>query len=160
MIVRQADAADAAAMSAVLQPILTGWNSARRGDAATVLGHYIAHPDRLSCAVACAGARILGFQSLKVARERNDYDLPAGWGIIGTYVAGDAGRRGIGRALFGETLAAAQRAGLAHIDATIGANNAQGLAYYTALGFQTWRALDGAVGKRFDLTAPQQTEGT
>lgn len=160
MIVRQAEAADAAAMSAVLQPILTGWNSARRGDAATVLAHYIAHPDRLSCAVACAGERILGFQSLKVARARNDYDLPAGWGIIGTYVAADAGRRGIGRAVFASTLAAARDANLAHIDATIGTANAEGLAYYTALGFQTWRALDGAVGKRFDLPAPDQTEGT
>ncbi|NVK98977.1 GNAT family N-acetyltransferase [Ruegeria pomeroyi] len=160
MIVRQAGPADAAAMSAVLHPILTGWNSARSGDAETVLTRYIDDPDRLSCAVACEGERILGFQSLKLARAGNVYDLPAGWGIIGTYVAGDAGRRGIGRALFTETLAAARRAGLAHIDATIGADNAQGLPYYSALGFQTWRELDGAVGKRFDLSATEQTEGT
>ena len=153
MIVRQADPADAAAMSAVLQPILTGWNSARRGDAATVLSHYIAHPDRLSCAVACEGARILGFQSLKVAREQNDYDLPVGWGIIGTYVAGDAGRRGIGRALFAESLAAARRAGLAHIDATIGETNAQALHYYSSMGFQPYRKLQGAVG--YSLIVPQ-----
>lgn len=146
MIVRQAEAADAAAMSAVLQPILTGWNSARRGDAATVLGHYIAHPDRLSCAVACEGARILGFQSLKVAGLVNAYDLPAGWGIIGTYVAADAGRQGIGRALFAETLAMARQAGLDRVDATIGAANTGALHYYSAMGFKPYRRLQEAVG--------------
>ncbi|MCV2889274.1 GNAT family N-acetyltransferase [Ruegeria aquimaris] len=156
MIVRQAETADAAAMSAVLLPILAGWNSTRRGDAETILTRYINDPERLSCAVACEGTRILGFQSLKVAGDQNVYDLPAGWGIIGTYVAADAGRRGIGRALFAETLAAARRAGLIHIDATIGEANAQALHYYSSMGFQPYRKLQGAVGYR--LIVPQAEE--
>ena len=150
--IRQAGPDDAAAMDAVLTPILERWGSARPRGAALVLSHYIGHPDRLSCAVAVAEGRIVGFQSLKRATPGNVHDLPEGWGIIGTYVAAEAAGRGVGRALFLETLDAAERAGLNDIDATIGAGNAEGLAYYAALGFADWRTVGTAVGKRLRLT--------
>ena len=152
IMIRQAVEADASGMDAVLTPILDRWGSARPRGVSVVLSNYINHADRLSCGVALSrGGEIVGFQSLIRATPGNPYDLPSGWGFIGTYVAGKAAGQGVGRALFAESLAAAQRAGLQSIDATIGAENAEGLAYYGALGFTTWRPRDTAVGKRFDL---------
>jgi GNAT superfamily N-acetyltransferase len=152
MRIRQAQAGDAEAMDAVLTPILARWGSDRPRGSDHVLAHYIAHPARLSCCVAEEAGRVLGFQSLKRAEPGNPYDLPPGWGIIGTYVSEDAVGRGVGRALFAVSLAAAQAAGLPRIDATIGAGNADGLAYYEALGFRTWRSRGTHIGKVFDVT--------
>ncbi|NDV00718.1 GNAT family N-acetyltransferase [Pseudoroseicyclus sp. CLL3-39] len=112
---------------------------------------YIDHGDRLSCVVAEEAGGLLGFQSLKRVREGNEYDVPGGWGVIGTYVAPGAWRRGIGRALFAANLAAAEGVSLAVIDATVGAKNALGIGFYTAIGFRPWRVVPGAVGLRFDL---------
>jgi GNAT superfamily N-acetyltransferase len=151
MRIRQAQAEDAAAMDAVLSPILERWGSDRPRGPAHVLSHYVAHPARLSCCIAEEGGRILGFQSLKRAEAGNPYDLPEGWGIIGTYVAAEASGRGVARALFNATRAMAEAAGLSRIDATIGAANAEGLAYYEALGFRTWRKTGSAVGKVCDV---------
>lgn len=102
--------------------------------------------------------RVIGFQSLKRAWPDNPYDVAEGWGIIGTHIHPDAGRGGLGRKLFAESLAAAKAAGLQHIDATIGADNATigadneaGLAYYAAMGFVPYRDGDGAIPHRFDL---------
>ena len=153
MEIRQARDADAAAMNAVLEPILRRWGSDRPRGAAHVRAHYIAHPDRVACAVACAGGRLVGFQSLKRAGPGNPYDLPEGWGIIGTYVAAAAAGQGCGRALFAVTRAAAEAAGLLRIDATIAAGNAEGLAYYAALGFRPWRRHGSALGKVYEVDA-------
>lgn len=151
MRIRRAEAADAAALDGVLTPILERWGSARPRGADHVRAHYIEHPDSLACHLAEAEGRVLGFQSLKRAMPDNPYDLPEGWGIVGTYVAAEAAGRGIGRALFAATLRAALAAGLERIDATIGAENADGLAYYEALGFRTWRERGSAIGKAYDL---------
>jgi GNAT superfamily N-acetyltransferase len=152
MRIRQANAEDAAAMDAVLSPILDLWGSSRPRGADHVRAHYILHPARISCCVAETGGSLVGFQSLKRAMDGNPYDLPEGWGIIGTYVAVKAAGRGVGRALFAESLRAAQASGLTWIDATIGAANAEGLGYYAALGFEDWRDLNGATGKRIRVT--------
>jgi GNAT superfamily N-acetyltransferase len=149
--IRQAGPEDARGMDAVLTPILERWGSTRERGAAVVLARYIAHPDRLSCAVAVMEGRIVGFQSLKRAVRGNPYDLPEGWGIIGTYVAAEARGTGVGRALFAVSLEVAERARLPFIDATIGAGNTEGLAYYAALGFDDWRMQGTAVGKRLTL---------
>lgn len=151
MRIRRAEPADAAAMDAVLTPILEGWGSTRPRGAAVVLRHYIAHPVSLACHVAEDGERVVGFQSLKRAAPGNPYDLPVGWGIIGTYVTAGAAGTGVGRALFAASLEAALAAGLDRIDATIGATNAEGLAYYEAMGFRTWRRRGTAIGKALDL---------
>lgn len=147
--VRAARTGDAGEMSAILAPILAGWNSDRPSAPAHVLAHYIEHSDRIACSVAVdAAGEILGFQSLKAARPGNPYGLPEGWGIIGTYVRATAGRQGVGKALFAASLRAAKAAGVSEIDATIGADNALGLGYYEALGFRTYREKPGAVCKK------------
>lgn len=153
MIVRPAESADATAMSRILSEILQSWQSDRPGDPDHVRAHYVEHPDSLACTVAVApDGHLKGFQSLKVARQGNTYDLPAGWGVIGTYVSLCSGRKGVGTLLFSQTLEAAKRAGLARIDATIGKSNLAGRGYYSALGFRTWRDLPTATGKCLTLT--------
>ncbi|MDQ1172361.1 L-amino acid N-acyltransferase YncA [Microbacterium testaceum] len=103
--------------------------------------------------VAVRDGVVIGFQSLKRAWAGNPYGVEEGWGIIGTHIHPDMGRSGIGRSLFARSVAAAQDAGLRHIDATIGADNAPGLAYYVAMGFVPYREGDGESGipHRFDL---------
>ena len=152
MRVRQATEADVDGMCAVLAPILKRWGSERRSDPAHVRAHYVTNPDRLSCAVALDDAgTVVGFQSLKLARAGNVYDVPAGWGIIGTYVADTTTGQGIGRALFAESRKHAISYGLRSIDATIGAQNTGAQAFYAAMGFVRYRELPGAIGARCDL---------
>lgn len=147
-------------MSMILAAVIASWKSRRPYSPEHVLDHYIAHPDRIGCAVAVdRNASILGFQSLKVTRRGNPYDLPQGWGVIGTYVALNDLRKGVGRALFAQMRVTALGAGLTRIDATIGARNQGALAYYDAMGFRTYRHMDGAVGKKLilpDQPTPQR----
>ncbi len=140
---------DAGGMSTVLAEILTEWGSQRPSSPRYILEHYIEHPDGINCSVAkdVAGG-ILGFQSLKIASEKSPYDLPKGWGIIGTYVASNVRGTGVGKALFTSSREAALLAGLSEIDATIGDKNKTALAYYQAMGFESYRTLPGAIGKR------------
>lgn len=150
--VREATAEDAAAMSQILRDILTIWESERPSSVTHVLGHYVDHPDRLRCSVAVDdNGEILGFQSLKRATEGNAYGLPSGWGIIGTYVDAKAAGRGVGKALFASSLDAARAANVTEIDATIGASNESGLAFYDAIGFRTYQTKPGAVCKKYTL---------
>ncbi|WP_165354820.1 hypothetical protein [Tropicimonas sp. IMCC6043] len=57
----------------------------------------------------------------------------------------------MGRALFDATRAAAEAAGIDRIDASIGADNADGLAYYDAMGFRTYRTPDGVIAKLYEM---------
>ena len=134
--------------------IIVSWNSDRACDPAYVASHYIAAADQLTCTVALDPHKdgvVMGFQSLKLAQAKNIYDVAPGWGVIGTYVALDTGRKGIGRRLFDATLVIARQVGLADIDATIGADNAPGLAYYDAMGFETYQRRETSVSKRFTV---------
>ncbi len=149
--IRPATPDDAAAMAEVQAGIFTARGTGLHGDTAWTRARYIDHPDSLACTLAVEAGVVLGFQSLKRAVAGNAYDVPEGWGIIGTHISLAVGRRGIGRALFAENLAAATTASLTAIDATIGADNTGALAYYEAMGFRTWRTLEGSVGKRLDL---------
>lgn len=144
---------DAVAMSEILAEILQSWNSQRPRSPEHILANYIHHRDRIKCSVARdeAGA-ILGFQSLKIAGDDNIYDLPRGWGIVGTYVAVTAGRKGVGRALFLSSIEAARLAGVAQIDASIRETNIIALSYYEAMGFETYRTRPGAISKRLIVT--------
>ena len=152
MKVRCAIATDAQGMGAVLTEILIMKGSDRASDAEYVRSFYIEHPDNIQCTVAVSDDEtILGFQSLKLAKAGNIYDVSPGWGIIGTYVKLDAGRRGIGAALFTATTLAARQAGLLKIDATIGSDNDLGLGYYDAMGFQTYREKSSAVCKCYTV---------
>ena len=62
--------------------------------------------------------------------------LPPDTGDVATFVALDAHRRGVGRALFEATRPAARAAGWRALNATVLATNAGGLAYYRRMGFR------------------------
>ena len=153
MIIRTARLSDAEAMSRVLTDIIAVTQRSRPHDQDFVQNNYIANPHGVLCSVAEDGnGEVLGFQSLIRAVEGNKYGVTAGWGIIGTHVSPRAARRGVGKALFAATKLAAENAGLQNIDATIGADNAVGLAYYDSIGFHTYRTGDNTICKRFSVT--------
>ena len=151
-------------MCAVINPLIAaGGSTAHRRpfDAARMRHHYIAPSMLVSCMVAETDGAVAGFQSLERAGDPDD-PLPEGWAVIASFVAPGMEGRGLGRAMFAATLAAARRAELVAIDATIRADNAGGLRYYAAMGFTDWDVLravplsDGTpmdrIRKRFDLT--------
>ncbi|NSX55018.1 GNAT family N-acetyltransferase [Sulfitobacter sp. 1151] len=151
MIVRDGIPEDVEQMSSFLRELTASGKRTRPDDEAFVLANYINDPDKICCSVAEDEGVILGFQSLKKAKEGNQWGVEPGWGIIGTHTKPSAARRGVGRALFDMTRKAADEAGLSHIDASIGATNSEGLAYYEAMGFRTYRTLEGTICKRFDV---------
>jgi len=137
---RPAIPADASAMAEMLNRIITaGGTTAHQSlfDAERMLGHYIAPPLAISCFVSLLGDRIVGFQAL----ERADPDwqgegrLPDDWAVIATFVADGNRGLGVGRGLFTQSLEAARKCGVKAIDATIRADNALGLGYYSKMGF-------------------------
>lgn len=131
---------DAPAMADLINALIArGGTTAhqRPFDAEEMLHHYIAPPDNVSCTVALTGGAIAGFQSVVTGAGR----LPEGWGEIGTFVALGMQGRGVGKALFAATRAAARATGLRWIDATIRADNDGGLAYYAGLGFRDYAIL-------------------
>ncbi len=149
---RSAQETDAEGIASVLQDLVEAGKRTKPCTSEFVLGHYIDHPDGIRCTVAADEiGRILGFQSLKHAVADNPYDVAVGWGIIGTHIRPSAARRGIGRGLFAKTFEAARKFGLTSIDATIGAKNSEGLAYYEAMGFREYRTQKHAVSKVFQL---------
>ncbi|WP_078059421.1 GNAT family N-acetyltransferase [Tropicimonas marinistellae] len=152
MKIRPATADDAAGASRMLQALAAAGKRSRPSDPDFVLETYICAPDRVECLVAVdEDGTILGLQSLARARPGNPYGVAEGWGIIGTHVSPRAARKGCGKALFAVTREAALAAGLVAIDASIGADNADGLAYYAAMGFETYRTPEGKICKRLAL---------
>ena len=154
MQIRQAVEADVIELSHLLGALAAAGKRSLPYDEEFVRTRYVAHPDNIACHVAVdVNGDLLGMQVLMRAAEGNAYGVPAGWGIIGTHVGLHAARRGVGKALFARTHAAAQAAGLPKIDATMGADNSEALGYYNAMGFQSYRSHAGKVSKAFDLAA-------
>ena len=152
MKVREAEMSDALEISIILEQLVSLGKRSLPSDAEFVRTHYIEHPDNIQCTVVeDEDGSLLGLQILKVASEGNAYRVDVGWGIIGTHVSPDAVRRGVGKALFAVTRKAASDFGLSNIDATIGATNVEGLSYYEAIGFETYKTLDGRVCKCFKV---------
>ena len=156
MIVRPATPGDAAAMAALLNRIIaiggtTAHQTPKTADA--ILTGYIDGPDCITAMVAEDAGRLLGWQAI-------------GWwqgeAHIGTFVEPGIQAKGIGAALFAQTLIAARAAGLKVIHASIRADNVPGLAYYARIGFvDVARDPDfalndgtivGRIERRFDLT--------
>lgn len=148
---RAAELTDAEDMAAVQNAIYRAGLRASPVDVALVRERYLDKEYAVACTVADQQGRVVGFQSLKRAWPGNPYDVPEGWGIIGTHIHPDAGRSGLGRRLFATSLAAAKAAGLRHIDASIGADNPPALAYYSAMGFIPYREGSDTIPHRFDL---------
>lgn len=149
---KSASASDAEGIAGVLHDLVLAGKRHKAHDVDFALRYYIRHPDQLRCTIATdPNGHVLGFQSLKYAVENNPYGVSVGWGVIGTHIRPSAARLGIGRALFAHTLDAALAHGLPAIDATIGAGNTEGLAYYEAMGFRTYRTQDGSVSKVYRI---------
>lgn len=152
MKIRPATQTDAEGMSLFLKQLAAEGKRTRPSDQKFVRTNYIENPDSVQCVVAeDDDGTILGFQSLQLAKKGNIYGVTAGWGMIGTHVSPHAARRGVGRALFEATRLAAQQAGLKQIDASIGEKNSEGLAYYEAMGFRTYRTPDGKICKCYEV---------
>ena len=129
-------------------------------DAASMDAAYISLPQLVSCFVAEDVGVIVGFQGLMRSFDPDD-PLPDGWATIGTFARVGLTQRGVGGALFAATLEAARAADIAVIDATIRADNAGGLAFYSRQGFVDYdrlvavplkegKAVD-RIRKRFDV---------
>ncbi|WBU64333.1 GNAT family N-acetyltransferase [Paracoccus aerodenitrificans] len=142
---------DAEALATVQNAIFCAGLRAGPVDADRMREIYLANPDTIQVTIAEQDGAVAGFQFLGLAREGNQYGVPLGWGMVGTHIRPESGRSGIGRRLFAETLRAARRAGPAHLDASIGADNQGGLAYYKAMGFRPYREFEGRIPHRLDL---------
>lgn len=143
---RPATSEDVDRLAALLNQIIkTGGTTAHLHpfDRERLLNHYLAPPSAISCFVAEVGGTIAGFQALEWSDPNwpGPDSLPADWALIASFVDADLQGRGIGKALFTKTLAAAQSAGARCIDATIRADNQGGLAFYTSLGFTDYSRL-------------------
>lgn len=154
VVIRPAIAPDAPGMSRVRRDIVA-WNGGDRpAGREPVLATSIRDPSGLRCSVACdTGGALLGFQSLLRAAAGSPHGTRVDRGIIGTHVGPAAHGRGIGRALFAASLEAASQAGLVHIEAQIGAENAGAIGFCDSPGFRTLRAERAVVRKVFDLPA-------
>ncbi len=153
MKLRDATHDDVPQMSAFLKELTASGKRTSPDDETFVRAYYIDDPAKIRCTVAEDDGLVLGFQSLTRAVEGNKWGVAPGWGIIGTHIRPSAARRGVGRALFEITRAAAQAAGVPDIDASIAADNPEALGYYDAMGFQTYRTPEGRICKRFTVAA-------
>ncbi|WP_429097676.1 N-acetyltransferase family protein [Aminobacter sp. BE322] len=151
--VRAALPQDASAMARILNKIIEiGGTTAHREhfDENRIIDYFISPKLGISCFVALERSQLLGFQSL----EWSDPDwpgdrLPAGWGIVATYVDPHVHKKGAGRALFANTVEAAKKAGVSFIDATIRRENTVGQAFYEGIGFTDYREGAETISKRF-----------
>jgi len=79
---RAAQPQDSVEMSRLLGEIIRHWESERPYDEAHIGAHYIAHPDKAACTIVLdERENLLGFQSLKLARAGNQYNVTPGWGL-------------------------------------------------------------------------------
>lgn len=149
METRIAQRRDASYLSDVLKELVVAGKRHKPSDLEFARLHYIEHPDQLQCSLAINNdGSIAGFQSLKMAHVGNVYGTPTGWGIIGTHIRPTCARRGAGRLLFSASVKAAKLAGLPAIEAFIGSSNAEAIHYYEAMGFVTYRSVEGVDCKR------------
>ncbi len=139
---RQAQQDDVPALCTLLNEIIgIGGTTAFEDpmDEAAFAGWFLSGPDRLSCLVALdEDQRPVGFQTLARKAALGD-----DWVDIATFAQVGGTQRGIGTALFTETLAFARGHGAAWINATIRADNTGGLAYYDRMGFETYKTDPG-----------------
>lgn len=156
---RPAQRFDAAAMAALLNPIIEKGDTTamtQTVDAAYVRAWMDRAPARSAWTVAESEGDIVGFQLIapwdRIPPEACD---------IGTYVAEGKAGMGIGSALFEATKTAARTLGYSWINAHIRADNHSGLPYYQSRGFRDWKYVEGVqldngqvvdkIWKRFDL---------
>ena len=97
--------------------------------------HFFNQQIQISCLVAeGTDGEILGFQVLSFHEK-----LPDDWADIATFVRTSPRLSGVGKALFTETLALADRYELNRLNAAVRADNVGGLAYYEKMGFVPYK---------------------
>lgn len=106
-------------------------------------------PETLCCHVVLDPVgQVAGFQWLGQYGE-----LPEGCAEIASFTRRDPLLPGAGRALFPHTCAAARKAGITQINATIRGDNSAGLGYYSKMGFRDYsvtRSLPLSDGRPVD----------
>lgn len=160
MIVREAVAADAAQMCELLNEIIEIGGTTTAEDVLSLAAfhaHYFEAEGGISLVVAEEDGVILGFQKLNKLNGSEEI------ADIATFARVSGKVKGVGRALFEQTRAAAVAAGFAQINARIRADNVPGMGYYAAIGFAPFDVVkavplkDGTpmdrMIKRYDLTA-------
>ena len=159
---RPATAKDATAMAALLNEMIAIGGTTAYEEPFTTESmdhHYVSARNLIACTVAEQNGELLGFQGL--FRPDAEDSLPADWAFIATFARVGHTGGGVGRALFAQTVKAANGAGVRTIDATIRADNTGGLAFYSRMGFTDYGRLAGLplkdgtpvdrIRKRFDL---------
>jgi L-amino acid N-acyltransferase YncA len=134
MIVRSVREADAAELARLLNAIIArGGTTAFETPftAAELDRRYLTGPTVYCCFVAESDGQAIGFQTLGTQKF-----LPAGIGDIATFTRVGGTQAGVGTALFAATTARARELGLVAINATIRADNAGGLAFYSRMDFK------------------------
>ena len=139
LTIRDARPSDAKEMARVLNEIIKigGTTSHKQMfDARRIVADFVSTPFVISCLVAEADARILGFQLLEWSDPdwRGPDKLPADWALIATYVDPVAQNSGIGRALFCQTASRAHAADARYVDATIAKENTGGAGLLSLCG--------------------------
>lgn len=129
MLIRLATPDDAAAMADVLNAVIAvGGTTAHEipKTAEAVRRGYIDGPDVLSAVVAVDGDRVIGWQSVEHWQ---------GEAHIGSFVQPGLQAKGMGTRMFALTCETLRAKKVREIVASIRADNAPGLAYYSRIGF-------------------------
>lgn len=151
IVIRNSETADAGLLCVLLNEIILsgGTTALEEPLSETRFAHYfLAGEDHICCLTAEVEDVVWGFQVLV-----KHVDLPDDWADIATFVRQHPKVPGVGTALFSSTRELAAATGLAHINATIRADNAGGLAYYSKMGFQDYarnRDVPMASGEKVD----------
>ena len=136
--IRDVEAADAAAVCAVINPIIEARAYTVFDAPFTVEAereYIVRFPSRGVWKLALDGERVVGFQVLEpLATYTRALDHV---GSMGTYVDLSLRRQGVAKALFAATLAAARSKGYEKIFTFVRADNLAALAAYRAHGFET-----------------------
>lgn len=134
MIVREATPSDAAQMCELLNEIIEIGGTTAAEDVMSLAAfhaHYFEGEGSVSLFVAEKDGVILGFQKLNKLGRTSDEIAD-----IATFARASNKVKGVGRALFERTQAAAKAGGFSQINARIRADNVPGMGYYTAMGFE------------------------
>ncbi|RLJ41276.1 L-amino acid N-acyltransferase YncA [Litoreibacter meonggei] len=131
MIIRRVKPQDRDAMTAILNEVIAigGTTAYQKPIGPSHFDRFITpEDDQTFLHVAEADGEVVGFQWMSPDKE--------GMGIIATFARPGTVQRGIGSALFQQTLKCCRDAGYTLLDATIRADNTGGLAYYSKMGFE------------------------
>lgn len=149
--VRAAGDRDVGVISKILKAATRAIDPQRDVSSSEVIKLYLSHPDQIALFIAELDGAAVGFQSLKRVSMPNIYDVPKGWGVIGSYVMPKAMRRGIGSALWMETKREAIHRGVTTIDATTLKTNHLAITYYAAIGFVPYATEISRIRLRYNV---------